>query len=115
MESTGKPGCIHASAEAHALITGPEEDAEGTWHATGGVEAKGKGLLKTFLWEFEKGGGIRALWNKKGRVSSLSLMQSLEARIHSGSYYNGTPLRAPTPVFFSPSSVYPPWVGRLPR
>ncbi|QDZ22494.1 guanylate cyclase [Chloropicon primus] len=45
MESTGKPGLIHASSSTKDLV--PEEN----WVSTGGVEAKGKGVLDTFLLE----------------------------------------------------------------
>ena len=45
MESTGKPGLIHASSCTKDLV--PEEN----WVPTGGVEAKGKGVLDTFLLE----------------------------------------------------------------
>ncbi|PNH07109.1 Guanylate cyclase soluble subunit beta-2 [Tetrabaena socialis] len=48
METTGKPGAIHASAAARLMLP-PDEDHEG-WQATGGVEVKGKGKLDTFLW-----------------------------------------------------------------
>ncbi|KXZ42723.1 hypothetical protein GPECTOR_122g464 [Gonium pectorale] len=44
MESTGVPGCIHASETAQALLR--EED----WASTGGIEVKGKGRMNTFLW-----------------------------------------------------------------
>merc|ERR1711904_289897 len=43
MESTGKPGHIHASDATRDLA--PNED----WEPTGGVEVKGKGLIHTFL------------------------------------------------------------------
>ncbi|GLC70712.1 hypothetical protein PLESTF_001025500 [Pleodorina starrii] len=43
MESTGRPGAIHVSAATRELV--PEEP----WEPTGGVEAKGKGLMETFL------------------------------------------------------------------
>ncbi|GLC35586.1 hypothetical protein PLESTM_000340300 [Pleodorina starrii] len=45
MESTGAPGAIHAS-EATFELLGSEEG----WSATGGVEVKGKGHMRTFLW-----------------------------------------------------------------
>ncbi|KAG2501657.1 hypothetical protein HYH03_000161 [Edaphochlamys debaryana] len=43
MESTGSPGAIHVSRETYDLV--PGED----WQPTGGVEAKGKGRLQTYL------------------------------------------------------------------
>ncbi|GFR52069.1 hypothetical protein Agub_g14591 [Astrephomene gubernaculifera] len=43
MESTGVPGAIHVSAATRDLVPGEP------WEATGGVQAKGKGLLQTFL------------------------------------------------------------------
>jgi class 3 adenylate cyclase len=43
MESTGVPGAIHVSRATHDLA--PHE----AWEATGGVEAKGKGHMETFL------------------------------------------------------------------
>ena len=43
MESNGVPGRVHASKAARDLL--PDED----WEATGGVEAKGKGVMETFL------------------------------------------------------------------
>ncbi|GLI67990.1 hypothetical protein VaNZ11_012188, partial [Volvox africanus] len=43
MESTGMPGAIHVSQATRDLT--PNEP----WEPTGGVEAKGKGLLQTFL------------------------------------------------------------------
>ncbi|GIL52795.1 hypothetical protein Vafri_8471 [Volvox africanus] len=43
MESTGVPGAIHVSQATRDLT--PSEP----WEPTGGVEAKGKGLLQTFL------------------------------------------------------------------
>merc|ERR1719188_959333 len=42
MESTGKPGHIHASQATRDLV--PDEH----WIATGGVEVKGKGLVPTY-------------------------------------------------------------------
>ncbi|GLI59737.1 hypothetical protein VaNZ11_001685 [Volvox africanus] len=44
MESTGVPGCIHASEAARALLRNE------VWVPTGGIEIKGKGLMNTFLW-----------------------------------------------------------------
>ncbi|KXZ45898.1 hypothetical protein GPECTOR_49g482 [Gonium pectorale] len=44
MESTGVPGCIHASETAQALLR--KDD----WVPTGGIEVKGKGRMNTFLW-----------------------------------------------------------------
>ena len=43
MESTGVPGRVHASKATRDLL--PDEP----WEATGGVEAKGKGMMETFL------------------------------------------------------------------
>ncbi|KXZ55659.1 hypothetical protein GPECTOR_2g1209 [Gonium pectorale] len=43
MESTGQPGAVHVSQSTRDLT--PRED----WVPTGGVEAKGKGLLQTYL------------------------------------------------------------------
>merc|ERR1711933_342401 len=43
MESTGKPGCLQVSKSTRDLL--PDEP----WEATGGVEAKGKGMMETFL------------------------------------------------------------------
>ena len=43
MESNGVPGRVHASKATRDLL--PDED----WEATGGVEAKGKGVMETFL------------------------------------------------------------------
>lgn len=43
MESTGESGRIHVSAAFAAKL--PHE----SWLATGGVEAKGKGVMQTFL------------------------------------------------------------------
>ncbi|GLC70669.1 hypothetical protein PLESTF_001020000 [Pleodorina starrii] len=45
MESTGRPGAIHVSAATRDLV--PEE----AWEPTGGVEAKGKGRMLTYLLE----------------------------------------------------------------
>ncbi|GIL88989.1 hypothetical protein Vretifemale_16900 [Volvox reticuliferus] len=44
MESTGVPGCIHASEAARALLRNE------VWVPTGRIEVKGKGLMNTFLW-----------------------------------------------------------------
>ncbi|KAL6765969.1 guanylate cyclase [Haematococcus lacustris] len=44
MESTCTPGRIQVSAVTHALL--PHE----AWEATGGVLAKGKGVMETYLW-----------------------------------------------------------------
>ncbi|KAJ9508393.1 hypothetical protein QJQ45_011906 [Haematococcus lacustris] len=44
MESTCTPGRIQVSAVTHALL--PHE----AWEATGGVLAKGKGLMLTYIW-----------------------------------------------------------------
>ncbi|KXZ48106.1 hypothetical protein GPECTOR_30g201 [Gonium pectorale] len=44
MESTGVPGCIHASEAAHAHLRNEE------WVPTGGIEVKGKGRMNTYLW-----------------------------------------------------------------
>ena len=43
MESNGVPGRIHVSKATRDLLT--DED----WVPTGGVEAKGKGIMETFL------------------------------------------------------------------
>ncbi|GIM08462.1 hypothetical protein Vretimale_12416, partial [Volvox reticuliferus] len=43
MESTGVPGAIHVSQATRDLT--PVE----SWEPTGGVEAKGKGILQTYL------------------------------------------------------------------
>ncbi|KAG2434134.1 hypothetical protein HXX76_007861 [Chlamydomonas incerta] len=43
MESTGVPGAIHVSAAVRELVPGE------AWEPTGGVEAKGKGTLLTYL------------------------------------------------------------------
>ena len=43
MESNGVAGRVHASKATRDLL--PDED----WEATGGVEAKGKGVMETFL------------------------------------------------------------------
>ncbi|GLI68031.1 hypothetical protein VaNZ11_012354 [Volvox africanus] len=43
MESTGMPGAIHVSQATRDLT--PDEP----WQSTGGVEAKGKGILQTYL------------------------------------------------------------------
>ncbi|GLC70690.1 hypothetical protein PLESTF_001022800 [Pleodorina starrii] len=43
MESTGRPGAIHVSAATRDLVPGE------AWEPTGGVEAKGKGVLQTYL------------------------------------------------------------------
>ncbi len=43
MESTGQPGHIQASHQTRDLV--PGED----WAPTGGIEAKGKGRVATFL------------------------------------------------------------------
>ncbi|GIL88993.1 hypothetical protein Vretimale_16290 [Volvox reticuliferus] len=44
MESTGVPGCIHASEAARALLRNE------AWVPTGGIEVKGKGSMNTYLW-----------------------------------------------------------------
>ncbi|KAF5829149.1 nucleotide cyclase [Dunaliella salina] len=44
MESTGVPGKIHVSEATRNLL--PSE----MWEATGGVEVKGKGQMKSYLW-----------------------------------------------------------------
>ena len=43
MESTGRPGLIHVSQATRNLT--PAE----AWISTGGVEAKGKGLMETYI------------------------------------------------------------------
>ena len=43
MESNGVAGRVHASKATRDLL--PDED----WEAAGGVEAKGKGVMETFL------------------------------------------------------------------
>ena len=43
MESTGRPGMIHASQATRDLTS------QESWVPTGGVEAKGKGLVETYL------------------------------------------------------------------
>ncbi|KXZ44919.1 hypothetical protein GPECTOR_60g696 [Gonium pectorale] len=44
MESTGVPGLIHASETAQALLR------REAWVPTGGIEVKGKGIMRTYLW-----------------------------------------------------------------
>ena len=43
MESTGRPGMIHASQVTRDLTS------QESWMPTGGVQAKGKGLVETYL------------------------------------------------------------------
>ena len=43
MESTGRPGMIHASQATRDLTS------QESWVPTGGVQAKGKGLVETYL------------------------------------------------------------------
>ncbi|KAG2436424.1 hypothetical protein HXX76_006728 [Chlamydomonas incerta] len=49
MESTGQPGAVHASESAFQMLRGPSA-TEG-WVATGGIEVKGKGIMKTHVWK----------------------------------------------------------------
>ncbi len=49
MESTGQPSCIHVSESTWRCL-GREHREHPSWKATGGVEAKGKGQLLTYLW-----------------------------------------------------------------
>lgn len=68
MESTGVPGCIHVSQATFDLLphSFPQEghqqqdaavgvlgglDVDPRWKCTGGVEAKGKGVMQTWLWK----------------------------------------------------------------
>ncbi|GLC38747.1 hypothetical protein PLESTM_000771400 [Pleodorina starrii] len=45
MESTSTPGAIHASEECHQLLK-----HHPGWQCTGGIQVKGKGLMRTHLW-----------------------------------------------------------------
>ncbi|PNH05682.1 Guanylate cyclase soluble subunit beta-2 [Tetrabaena socialis] len=47
MESTGVPGCVHASEEAYEVL---RQQGQSGWAPTGGVEVKGKGTMATHLW-----------------------------------------------------------------
>ncbi|GIM06901.1 hypothetical protein Vretimale_11130 [Volvox reticuliferus] len=45
MESTGVPGSIHVSEDTYDMLR-----HEPGWQPTGGIEVKGKGLMRTHLW-----------------------------------------------------------------
>ncbi|KAG2499266.1 hypothetical protein HYH03_002844 [Edaphochlamys debaryana] len=47
MESTSRAGCIHVSNDTFSQLSTRRQFG---WEATGAVEVKGKGLMKTFLW-----------------------------------------------------------------
>ncbi|KXZ52655.1 hypothetical protein GPECTOR_9g700 [Gonium pectorale] len=85
MESTCEPGAIHASAATAALL--PDE----AWVSTGGVQVKGKGEMRTFLWQPQPDGcsallaessplmrcsepspPLDTLWSSAGRGGALS-------------------------------------------
>ena len=51
METTAPPNRVHASAAVRDLL--PHEP----WAPTGGVQAKGKGILQTYVWGHEPVGG----------------------------------------------------------
>ncbi|GIL53249.1 hypothetical protein Vafri_8897 [Volvox africanus] len=53
MESTGVPGCIHASEAARALLRNE------AWVATGGIEVKGRGLMQTYVWSPPDAGMVK--------------------------------------------------------
>ncbi|GIL89318.1 hypothetical protein Vretifemale_17131, partial [Volvox reticuliferus] len=50
MESSGVAGCIHVSEECFQLLRKRDPEAAEGWEATGGIEVKGKGLMRTHLW-----------------------------------------------------------------
>ncbi|KXZ48103.1 hypothetical protein GPECTOR_30g198 [Gonium pectorale] len=62
MESTGVPGCIHASEAAHAHLRNEE------WVPTGGIEVKGKGRMRTYLWA-PPDAGSQALLDRSALVA----------------------------------------------
>ncbi|KAG2434862.1 hypothetical protein HXX76_007745 [Chlamydomonas incerta] len=48
MESTGVPGAVHVSEDAYQML---EASEQAVWEPTGGVEVKGKGLMRTHIWK----------------------------------------------------------------
>ncbi|GFR51108.1 hypothetical protein Agub_g13438, partial [Astrephomene gubernaculifera] len=50
MESTGVPGAVHASQEAWDMLRQRDPAAAEGWEPTGGIEVKGKGLMRTYVW-----------------------------------------------------------------
>ncbi|KAG2425947.1 hypothetical protein HXX76_013320 [Chlamydomonas incerta] len=75
MESTGRPGVIHASAATRTLLT-PEEDEEG-WVPTGGVDVKGKGRMDTYTWCADSEDAQRHRRGKQRRADMLGTLSSL--------------------------------------
>ncbi|GIL90012.1 hypothetical protein Vretifemale_17731 [Volvox reticuliferus] len=75
MESTGRPGCIHASASTRALLKAGEEEIG--WVATGGVEVKGKGRMETYLWGPQSAGATRQLRDMKQRAMVLGTLPDI--------------------------------------
>ncbi|GIL67697.1 hypothetical protein Vafri_21023, partial [Volvox africanus] len=75
MESTGRPGCIHASASTRALLKAGEEEIG--WVATGGVEVKGKGRMETYLWAPQSEGATRQRRDMKQRAMVLGTLPDI--------------------------------------
>lgn len=51
-ESTGKPGAIHISRDLYELLQEYKAvPMEPGWRPTGGLEAKGKGVMETWILE----------------------------------------------------------------
>ncbi|GIL53259.1 hypothetical protein Vafri_8910 [Volvox africanus] len=78
MESTGVPGCIHASEAARALLRNE------VWVPTGGIEIKGKGLMNTFLWAPPESDSHQALLLFRDLAASHLTLASASSRGGSG-------------------------------
>eukprot|EP00798_Chlamydomonas_sp_ICE-L_P010410 gene10410-8358_t len=80
MESTSKPGSVQISEATMALLESPQKEK---FVPSGGVEVKGRGLMQTYLWDFDESPDIESAELSLAADCSLRRYHSQATLAHS--------------------------------